>query len=338
MSAPSAHQAVAARSVKAETRTAHPVARGTRGACDVVNYRVADRDLKYYIFDWDDNILRMPTRIHLERRTAEGGWEPHAVSTTVFALVRNDTVNVRPPDGDWEKAFVEFRDLDHPGGPSRFMRDTEAAIDAVMTGREAPPPSFQRFRRTLIEGRLFAIVTARGHRPTTIRRGVEYFIERVLTARERAEMVRNLRGYLDCFENRAHDMSDAEVLAYYLGFNQYHPVTSAEFKSRISRQGVGWSPERAKQLAIRDFVHHVLGILRRSGLSRPVSVGFSDDDPGNVRAVEDYFRRELAREFPGINFVVYDTSDPSIPSGRKVTVSGQLKLPLDAPAGGAALG
>ena len=25
--------------------------------------------LKYYMFDWDDNILHMPTRIHLERRT-----------------------------------------------------------------------------------------------------------------------------------------------------------------------------------------------------------------------------------------------------------------------------
>ena len=31
------------------------------------NLGVAARDFKYYIFDWDDNILHMPTRIHMEK-------------------------------------------------------------------------------------------------------------------------------------------------------------------------------------------------------------------------------------------------------------------------------
>ena len=33
-----------------------------------VNLGVGSRDFKYYIFDWDDNILHMPTRIHLEKK------------------------------------------------------------------------------------------------------------------------------------------------------------------------------------------------------------------------------------------------------------------------------
>ena len=53
-----------------------------------VNYAVAERDLKYYIFDWDNNILHMPTLIHLERRTDRGDWVPHAVSTAVFSVIR----------------------------------------------------------------------------------------------------------------------------------------------------------------------------------------------------------------------------------------------------------
>ena len=53
-------------------------------------------------------------------------------------------------------------------------------------------------------------------------------------------------------------------------------------------------------------------------------MGFSDDDLGNVAAVERYIRDELARHFPAIKFCVYDTSDPSLTDGRKVTVSGQL--------------
>ena len=70
-----------------------------------VNLRVAERDFKYYIFDWDDNILHMPTRIHLERRAADGTWTPYPVSTSVFSLVRGDSANYRPPGGDWAAAF-----------------------------------------------------------------------------------------------------------------------------------------------------------------------------------------------------------------------------------------
>ena len=33
-----------------------------------INEEVSNRDLKYYIFDWDDNILHMPTRIKMEHR------------------------------------------------------------------------------------------------------------------------------------------------------------------------------------------------------------------------------------------------------------------------------
>ncbi|MBR3823514.1 MAG: hypothetical protein IKJ37_18075, partial [Kiritimatiellae bacterium] len=57
------------------------------------------------------------------------------------------------------------------------------------------------------------------------------------------------------------------------------------------------------------------------------SVGFSDDDAGNVRAVSDYNKEELVKRFQGFKFVVYDTSDPTLDRGRKVTVAGQLALP-----------
>ena len=37
-----------------------------------VNYDVATRSFKYYIFDWDDNILHMPTKIHLAEQDEKG--------------------------------------------------------------------------------------------------------------------------------------------------------------------------------------------------------------------------------------------------------------------------
>jgi len=293
-----------------------------------VNYGVAERDLKYYIFDWDDNILHMPTSIHLERRADDGQWVPHSVSTAAFSVIRSDTANYRPPGGSWENAFRDFRDYD-VDNENIFLRDTRTAIDRVASGAAKAGPSFEKFRTTLLEGRLFAIVTARGHSPAVIRKGVDYFIHTVLTPAERQLMLGNLRGYMACFDPQQPVTDDREVLRYYLDHNQYHGVMSPEFRKRMGQPPAA-SPntETGKQFAIKDFVEHVIRIARERGLDKPISVGFSDDDEGNVIAVEDYIRTAIAREFPNIKFVVYYTADPEMPAGRKVVVRGQLSLAL----------
>ena len=295
-----------------------------------INRSVADRDLKYFIFDWDDNILRMPTYIHLERRLRDGTWVEHRVSTSAFAVVRNDTENYRPPRGDWEQAFAEFRDFS-TDDESKFLKDARAAIDQIISGGESPPPSFNTFRKTLAEGRIFAIVTARGHSSETLRRGVELFIARVLTDEEKRVMLANLRGYLVAYEGEAANAAktDAQALDYYLSLNKYHAVTSPQFAKLA--EGKLFRPDHAeerKQFAIRDFIEYLFGIIERTGSRKPISVGFSDDDPANVRAVQEYIRSELAQRFPSVRFVLYDTSDPALPNGRKITVSGQLLLDL----------
>ena len=100
------------------------------------NPNIASRDLKYYIFDWDDNILHMPTYIHLERRLGNGHWVPHLVSTAVFSVIRNDQENYRPPDNNWEKAFVEFRDF-AADDESKFLKDARTAIDRMLAGDDS---------------------------------------------------------------------------------------------------------------------------------------------------------------------------------------------------------
>lgn len=293
-----------------------------------INYKVRERDLKYYIFDWDDNILHMPTYIHLERRLANGKWVPHLVSTSLFAVIRNDSANYRPPGGDWERAFVEFRDF-AGDDESKFLTDAREALELTLSGSSRPPSSFETFRRTLIEGRLFAIVTARGHRSETLRKGVRLFMERTLNAEEKERMLSNLRGYLACFQSEedAANMSDREVLDNYLALNRYHAVTSPQFERMVreSRADAA-TAEARKQFAVSDFLEYLFGILESMPVSKPISVGFSDDDPANVRAVEEYIRAELAQRFPSVKFVVYDTSEPAIEKGRKIVVAGQLDL------------
>lgn len=292
-----------------------------------VNLSVADRDFKYYIFDWDDNILHMPTRIHLEKRQADGRWAAHSVSTAAFAVVRKDSVNYRAPRGDWANAFVDFQDYAGEG-ESRFLRDTRLALEKVLAGETDPGPSFNTLRETLTEGRLFAIVTARGHEAESLVKAVRLFIELVLTPEEKAEMMASLRGYRACFDLLTAFGTDEEELAYYLSLNRYHAVTNPRFKEWMAaEEGDGASFESAKQFAIRDFVEHVVKLMSKTGadsLKRPISVGFSDDDLGNVVAVERYIQEELSKRFPSVKFCVYDTSDPALRDGRKVVVSGQL--------------
>ena len=279
-------------------------------------------ELKYYMFDWDDNILHMPTRIHLEKKT-DSGWIPYDVSTAEFARIRRDTVNYRPKENDWDKAFVDFYDVGEKG-EDVFLEDTKIALAPVITGEKKGAPSFEPFRQALVEGRLFAIITARSHSSRGIRKGVEYFIYHVLTKAERDQMVGNLRAYIARFDGRVPEMTDEEVITNYLNLNKYHGVTSPEFEKKMGRKtGGSESPEHAKQVAIKDFVQHVIALIRGVGVREPISIGFSDDDQKNVQAVESYIHEELRKEFPHIKFVVYDTSDPSRPNGHKIVISDQ---------------
>ena len=44
--------------------------------------------IRAYSFDWDDNILKMPTKIKMLKKS-DTGWEPVDVGTHEFALVRD---------------------------------------------------------------------------------------------------------------------------------------------------------------------------------------------------------------------------------------------------------
>lgn len=301
-----------------------------------VNDAVRTRDFKYYIFDWDDNILHMPTKIKMEHLEDDGSWKPISVSTGTYSLIRGDSEHYRPPQGDWTKAFVNFEDSPDA---THFIEDTVAALEKIEHG-ETPGPSYQALKKTLREGRLFAIVTARGHSPETLERAVRVFIKYALSEEERAEMMSNIRGYRAWLGGATEiDFgSDVEELDRYLAKCRYSAVAWEGFLQKMADDPIyneklttlpnSARPELAKKFAIRDFVEHVFHTLRRNNLTdRSISIGFSDDDKANVKCVSNYIQSELSKRFESIKFVVYDTSDRAIPKGRKVCVSGQMNLP-----------
>ena len=269
-----------------------------------------ERNLRLYALDWDDNILGMPTKIYLKDDEGNSVGMP----TDHFAEYRH---LIGKEDFDYEGhnivGFDEdpFRDFTHP---ETFLSDT---IKAVKKNRFSP--SFEKFKETLIYANPFSIITARGHSPKVIKKGVKLFINIALTPEEKQEMISNIKDVLD-FEEiggyyKTGDLDDSQLIDVYLDEKgDYYPVSSKEFGQRFkldSSKGAS-SPEHNKKLALSDFldqVYYKVGRLIDSGKYGSVSLGFSDDDISNVRSMVQHIEDELSRVYPEIHFVVKDTSE-----------------------------
>ena len=152
------------------------------------NNQTEGLELHYWAFDWDDNILHMPTTILMDQKVSDK-WLPVEVSTAEFAKVRNDKENYRLRNDDPTLAFSQFRDTG-PRGKSAFLEDVKKALSENQTG-----PVWDNFKTCLSDGAIFAIVTARGHEPETIKEAVEYVIDNKLSDDEKFLM------YSHCLKN-----------------------------------------------------------------------------------------------------------------------------------------
>lgn len=257
--------------------------------------------LLYYAFDWDDNILYMPTVIHMERKEGDS-WVPEDVSTSKFAEVRNDSENYRLPND----AFSDFRDTGIKGN-SIFLEDTKKAISTGKFG-----PAWNDFIECLSNGSLFAIITARGHESETMRKGVEWIIDNVLTDDQVYSMYNHLMMHAYYFaDDRGHSQerilvgrpSDNKLVKEYLDNCDFVGVSAP------SRGGSPANPEKAKEEALLSFQHKINDFAARRGLK--AKIGFSDDDLKNVKHIEDLYANLSKERFPNIaEFIVKGTKDP----------------------------
>jgi hypothetical protein len=265
--------------------------------------------LQYYLFDWDDNILHMDTKIIMEK-IVDGIWVETPVSTTDFASFRKDPLYRVPlmADGtpDYTKAYSNFRDTQ---SGSMFLNDV---IDAITNKRFAP--SYEAFKKCLVSGKLFAIVTARGHEPQTIRRAIEYFIDTQLSRAEKNKMKKNLLFYYKMFNEEIGDNNT--LLDNYLSLCEYIGVTSEYFINSVSPdmipEGETFTPnntELSKKIAVASFSKRCIQYGDKlKGKDVVIKVGFSDDDKHNIKSIAELFVNELKGTFPEVEFSIFDTS------------------------------
>jgi hypothetical protein len=234
-------------------------------------------DMKYYAFDWDDNLMYMPTKIILK----DPNGNEVGMGTEEFAEYRTQ-IGQEPFDykgkqivGFSENPFRNFR----VEGDKRFL------IDSMMA---KPGPAWQDFVECVNGGSIFSIITARGHNPKTLALAVRKLIDGNINGLSKKELVWNLRKYNKIAQQNP-DVSDDRLVDFYVfKLCKYYPVTFGE--------GSASNPEELKVKAAKDFQNYVKSISEKIGGSphfkNEISnrfvpkIGFSDDDLRNLKTLD----------------------------------------------------
>jgi hypothetical protein len=243
-------------------------------------------DLKYYAFDWDDNIVSMPTKIILKN---ENGDEVE-MGTEDFAEYRG-IVGKEPFEykGDTVVDFAPepFRNFGTKG-------DKQFLVDA-MVAEEGP--AFEDFKEAINNGSIFSIITARGHSPKTLKTGVFNYIVTGFGGIDKKQLIKNLRKYRDFTDME--DLSDKELIETYLDLCRFYPVSYQNEKGAKN-------PEEAKVMAMDEFVGYVKELSselnKKAYIKKDIgnrfvpakpSIGFSDDDIRNVEVMKKHFEDKI---------------------------------------------
>ncbi len=274
-------------------------------------------DTKYYAFDWDDNIMFMPTQIIVMTENEE----EVGMSTEEFAEHRHQ-IGVEPFN---YKGTTVVGYANNPFRNFRTEGDKRFIIDSMIA---SPGPSWNDFVECINGGSIFAIITARGHNPETLKEAVlNYIISNHLGINSKV-LVENLKKYRGLqtqgmFETvRDLKYDDKELIMDYLDMCKFHPVSFGA--------GSAASPEEEKNKALQKFIIYckqqardlVQDILNKNPnkkledispkfkndvnmneptqdieefVSRNVSIGFSDDDPRNIQASSEFLKKEYEK-------------------------------------------
>ena len=235
--------------------------------------------MKYYAFDWDDNIMYMPTKIYL----LDDKGNKVGMSTEDFAEHRSEVgktpfiYNGHTIVGLDSESFKDFGVL----GDRKFLKD---AMEAK-TG-----PAWSDFVEAINNGSIFSIITARGHTPSAIKEGVYKLIKSNKNGIDSNKLVKNLLRYRDLADEDK--LSKDQLIRSYLDMCRFHPVSFG-----VSAET---NPEPGKIKAMEEFIRYVKQIShqlqRKAFMKNKISnyftpfIGFSDDDVRNVDSMKKHFK------------------------------------------------
>lgn len=290
-------------------------------------------DLKYYAFDWDDNLMYMPTKImvmsenddEIGMSTEDFAEHRHQIGVEDFSYKGSTIVGYSPDP------FIYFKEK----GDNKFLIDSMTAPLG---------PAWNDFVECINGGSIFAIITARGHNPQTLRKAIFNLITKNHNGINRNELIKNLETYHEMMSKPYDLKEDIDAKNFQADFEGSDLVM--EYLNRCLMAPVSYgagsaaNPEEGKKEALRKFITDcrqtakdlVQSILDKNPnlkltdltpkfkndvsfnetmddididefIMKNVKIGFSDDDERNVISQTDM----LKQEYPDEPISVYST-------------------------------
>lgn len=265
--------------------------------------------LSYYCFDWDDNLLKMPTLINM-LALVDNQWQPVKITTAQFAQVRKDHTNWKLD----QNAFDEFSDIGIRGRRG-FLSDIQVAIGDVQYPEKPlayASKSWDKFIQAILDGALISIITARGHSPQTLREGVAWIIDNYLTDEQRAIVYKNCVKFYEtllapyglyAFDPKS--ITGSRYVSKWLDSCGFYAVSHIDFIKNNPGTSLE-SPEYGKEVALKDFIARCDVYSKKMNI--PFEAGMSDDDNGNILHIKTVLS-ELIQMYPDCKFTLFDTSN-----------------------------
>ncbi len=253
----------------------------------------AEGGRSFYFFDFDDNVMNLPTLLFLFH--TETGDEK-AISTREFSLISHELGKL----GFWKD--YEIR-LDEQTGTFRRFRHHHFNLWERIKGKKQPlvedlvkiikeneqlwkGPSWNFFWHAVHNSRPLSIITARGHRPQTIKEAIEILLlHRHISRRP---------NYLSVY-----------------------PVSNSDIRVQLGDSNKTWHTAKLKQEAIKFSVHEAFKVYGQNPHHR---FGMSDDDPVNIKLIVDAMQ-DLKKTYPENSFFVIDTHKGQL-SKREIVKEG----------------
>lgn len=257
------------------------------------NYHLGGRS--FYFFDFDDNVAFLSTPLVLFHK--ESGKELQ-INSGEFAQ-EHSRIGKTGPLAEYEirwddqtGTFRCFRDHDNEE-LERLGHKTQIFLADVAHALGYPDfqwkgPSWSTFYHAVFNQRPVSVITARGHHPETIKRGIDLFLE--------AGHLTQSPNYLSIF-----------------------PVSHKPTRQSLGDHEFTMGTAELKQAAIRASVEQA---IQAYGFSPHHRFGMSDDDPRNIQLISEEMTR-LKSQYPEMRFFMIATERGEFVK-HEITLSGSI--------------
>ncbi len=227
------------------------------------------KPLSFYFFDFDENILFLNTTSFLYHKDHD-----HEVELTSRQYSNHYyDIGQRGPYQNYEVRKHSFRNFsDHNDEPHQFLKDMSELVS--LQHKEWQGPSWQFFEHAVAQARPLSLITARGHRPETLRQGISLLVQNRHLQREPN---------------------------YHTIYPVIHPDTASQLVSQEHFENV-------PVLKARAFRESVLQGLEIYGEHLEHRFGMSDDNRDNLDAIEQEMR-VMKKQFRHLRFYLIATCD-----------------------------